>query len=80
MYQDKTVKNFIASFQKYRRMQKRLEKLRTGKPHPNNINKVKPLLASIQGTLTDMDIMAAQLELSAKRAGKILVDVKKLVN
>ncbi len=81
MYNDELVKKFIDNYQEYRKMQGRLEKLRSKKPHPKNIAPMQSLLAGINQLRKEMDITAAQLELMAKRAKKgEAVDTSKLVN
>lgn len=81
MYHEELVTKFIKNYKDYRKMQTRLEKLRMKAPSQKNIKPMLALLAGINQLRREMDITAAQLELTAKRAKKVApVDVKGLVN
>ena len=80
------LKKLASDFEKYRRMQNRLQKLRNGKAAFENIEKAKGLLANIAGHLKMMDANTARI-LAAMKGGKanngvkmILVESKNLVN
>jgi len=60
------LKKLALAWAKYRRMQARLVKLRNSKASPDNVPKVKALLANIAGHTRDTDEMTKRILLELK--------------
>ncbi|MHB8209126.1 hypothetical protein [Mucilaginibacter sp.] len=72
---EKEYQAFLKDFQKYRRYQAKLVKLRNAPPNKDNIKPVTALLANITALLKKMDFSAAEL-IKASKPLPVAVSVK----
>ena len=84
MYPEKTVKDLVKKYQQYRRLQAKIIKLRNdglNKPEKKNNPKMFAHLANVAQLLKDMDVLTAQLDVSARRGKMMPVEGnKELIN